>query len=575
MRGCHGWKSFGDVRQAPTSTHVREDRIDDPASREQQGDQPGYAADHATTLHGLPLAIRCIQNLSARLAIYRRNRYDRLASHTDDPHKFMTRNSQIIAVFVVFVAVATGFFVTEVPYAYMVAVVGLIALVAAGVWMRKRVKRVQIETLLVYGALPDDGRFRTPRQFFYLGLLSSCWLVVRVHGVTISDALFLVALVLVIVEQTTGHYKSKSILTSWIWIGIGLFVAGGALSTIVNSQDMLSSFGIVARVFYLIAAWLWTGGMVLRNRTQLWKALGYWVISAAVCGVWAVGQKFGHLPGGINAGRLAGLTEQVNDLGALTACAIVPALALAYKRRIWIFAVGGITAGLVLSGSIGAGLAALAALAFGLAARELARPTMVALGVGAVILILASPLIGSSAIARFSTSTNSNAKDNQDTFTSRVRTYELAWQRIRTEPFLGTGLDIPSSRVYDEKNQAYYQVHNLFLGLWYESGLLGIAGILILVGTLWKLGWHEVKMSSDRYLALALFAGFIAYIGAEMSEPSLYKRYSLVPAMLILALRRFSWPTLSPIDRELLEGQFTTDTKILDTVIAPREPLQI
>jgi O-antigen ligase len=496
-----------------------------------------------------------------------------LASQTNDPLKLMT-NSKIMAVFVVMLfAVGAGFLVTKVPYAYVVAAVGVIAIIAAGLWMRRRVKRFQLKTPPVGGDLPKDEGFRTPRQFFYLGLLSSCWLVVRIHGVTISDALFLVAFVLTVVEQTALHYKRKSVLTSGVWVGIGLFVAGGALSTLANSQDMLSSFGVVARVFYLIAAWFWTGGTVLRNRKQLWKALGFWVISAASCGAWTVGQKFGHLPGGISSGRLAGLTEQVNDLGALTACAIVPALVLAYKRRIWILAVGGVAAGLVLSGSIGAGFAALVALAFGLAARELAKPTMVALGVGAVVLILASPLIGSSAIARFSTATNSQAKYGQDTLASRVLTYEQAWQRIRTEPFLGTGLDFQSSRIYDETNQAYYQVHNLFLGLWYECGLLGIAGILILVGALWKLGWHEVKMSSDRYLALALFAGFIAYIGDEMSEPSLYKRYSLVPAMLFLALRRVSSSAAPPIEREPLKDQLNTSAEILDTVTTPREPL--
>jgi O-antigen ligase len=468
------------------------------------------------------------------------------------------------------VAIGAGFLVTELPYAYMIAGGGVIALIALGSLMRKRVERSQLELSPIDGDLPDDRRFRAPRQFFYLGLLSSCWLVVRIHGVTVSDALFIVALVLAIAEQAVGHYKSESILTSGIWIGIGLFVTGGVLSTIANSQDMLSSFGVIARVFYLIAAWFWTGGMVLRNRSQLWKALGYWVISAAICGAWAVGQKFGHLPGGINSGRFAGLTEQVNDLGALTACTLVPALALAYKRRLWILAVISVAAGLVLSGSIGAGLAALVALAFGLAARELAKPTRVALGVGAIVLILASPLIGSSAIARFSTATNSHAKYGQDTFTSRVRTYERAWRRVRTEPFLGTGLDFQSSRIYDEQNQAYYQVHNLFLGRLYDSGILGLAGILVLVGTLWKLGWREVKVSNDQYLALALFAGFIAYIGAEMSEPSLYKRYSLVPAMLILALRH-----ITSLERpESLEENPSTDTVVVDAMPTRREPIE-
>ncbi len=470
-------------------------------------------------------------------------------------------------------ALGVGFLVVDLSHTYIALALVISLLLVAGLWVRKHIPRLRIDTQPVIDDLPDDGRFRTPRKLFNIGLLSSCWLVLRIHGVTISDALFFVALILTIIEQTVHHYKKESVLTSGIWLGIGLFVAGGVLSTVANSHDMLSSLSVIARVFYLIAAWFWVGGTVLRNRRQLWKALGYWVISAAVCGIWAVGQKFGHLPGGVDSHRFAGLSDHVNDLGALSACALVPALVLAYKRWSWIFAVVGIAAGLILSGSIGAGAAALVALGFGLVSRELARPTMVALGIGTVILVLISPLIGASAITRFSTATNSQARYGQDTLASRVRTYKRAWQRIRTEPLLGTGLDTPSSQIYDEQNQIYYQVHNLFLGRWYDSGLLGIAGIFLLVGSFWRLGWREVSSSGDRYLALALFAGFIAYLGAEMSEPSLYKRYSLVPVMLILALRRISVLTDSLQVRELVADPI--DVNMVKVARSPREPLKI
>jgi hypothetical protein len=188
-----------------------------------------------------------------------------------------------------------------------------------------------------------------------------------------------------------------------------------------------------------------------------------------------------------------------------------------------------------------------------------------------VILILASPLVGSSAIARFSTATNSRAQYGQDTLASRIRTYERAWRRIRTEPFLGTGLDAQSAEIYDEQNRMYYPVHNLFLGRWYDSGLLGLAGILVLVGTLWRLGWLQVSSSVDRYLALALLAGFIAYIGDDMSEPSLYKRFSLVPALLIVALGRVSSSTVAM--REQSEHELPMDPIILDGPSIEPEPV--
>jgi O-antigen ligase len=309
------------------------------------------------------------------------------------------------------------------------------------------------------------------------------------------------------------------------------------LATIAHSHHKVSSVGVILRVFYLVAAWFWLAAICLRTRNQIWAALKFWVVSAAVCGVWALAQKYVHVPGGVDADRFAGLADHVNDLGSLTACALVPALALAYRAKKWTVAVVGIAVGLVLSGSIGAGIAALAALAVGLVSRELTKPTLVAIAVGAVALVLASPLIGTSAVTRFSTATSSFAPNNQDTLNTRLRTYKAAWHRIEQSPLLGSGLDLPSAQIYDPQSGNSFQVHNLFLGRLYDSGILGLAGILVLVTCLGVAGWRLVISSPDRYLSLALFAGFVAYVAADMSEPSLYKRYSLVPAFLIIAFR--------------------------------------
>jgi O-antigen ligase len=154
-----------------------------------------------------------------------------------------------------------------------------------------------------------------------------------------------------------------------------------------------------------------------------------------------------------------------------------------------------------------------------------------------IVLLLISPLVGHSAITRFSAATTVGSAHNQDTLFIRIDTYKAAWQRIESEPFLGTGLDMESSSIYNDQTGVSYQVHNLFLGRWYDSGILGLIGIFLLVGSIGLAGWRLILKSPDRLLAITIFAAFIAYIGADMSEPSLYKRYSLVPALIIVALR--------------------------------------
>jgi hypothetical protein len=381
----------------------------------------------------------------------------------------------------------------------------------------------------------DDGAFSTPRQLMYAGLLTSCLLKLRVHGVTLSDALFLLAFGLAVIEsiQRRDHHR---VLSDMLWTGIAIFVTGGLISTLLRSADKLSSVGIIARVFYLIAAWLWTGAKSLRTREHLWIALKLWVASAAICGYWTVGQKYGGLPGSIDAGRFAGLADHVNDLGALAACAIVPALVLTWRDRRWGWGALGVAIGLFLSASVGGGIAALVALTVGLLSPDLTRPILVALTVGIIGVLLATPVVGTTAITRFGTTTNSSARFNQGTFAIRSRTYALAWDQIKRDPFVGTGLDTPSSELFDVRTETFYQVHNLFLGAWFEGGILGLIGILVLEAALLKAAWRQVKLGHDRLLSLALLSGFVAYLIDEMSEPALYKRYSLVPALLVVAL---------------------------------------
>jgi O-antigen ligase len=437
------------------------------------------------------------------------------------------------AILAIALGIGTAYFSTTDIVVLGIAVV----LIIVGVLLSRPLSRVVSLDDQYPDRIEDDGRYRRPRQLLYAGLLTMCWLQLRVHGVTVSDALFLGALIWAFVEWAGMRARDTVTLPPGAWPGIWLFTVGAGASTVVYSTDKLSSFGVIARVFYLIAAWFWLGGISLRTPDHLWTAIKYWVASAAVCGIWALGQKYGHLPGGIESGRVAGLSDGPNDLGALCACALVPGLVLAYRDRRWILAVFGVAIGLILSGSIGAGFAALVAIAFCLTSRDLVRLATISIAISVIVLLLISPLIGHSAITRFSAATTVGSAYNQDTLFIRIDTYKAAWQRIESEPFLGTGLDMESSSIYNDQTRVSYQVHNLFLGRWYDSGILGLIGIFLLVGSIGLAGWRLILKSPDRLLAITIFAAFIAYIGADMSEPSLYKRYSLVPALIIVALR--------------------------------------
>ena len=140
----------------------------------------------------------------------------------------------------------------------------------------------------------------------------------------------------------------------------------------------------------------------------------------------------------------------------------------------------------------------------------------------------------SSPLARASVVASADAPNDQNTLFSRLRTYKAAWQRIESDPFIGRGLDRASEQVGDPVAGGVIQVHNLFLGRWYDSGILGLIGVTLIVIGIGRLGWRLVLTSPDRLFALSVFAGYIAFVVNDMSEPGLYERYSLVPALLIV-----------------------------------------
>jgi O-antigen ligase len=122
----------------------------------------------------------------------------------------------------------------------------------------------------------------------------------------------------------------------------------------------------------------------------------------------------------------------------------------------------------------------------------------------------------------------------------RIGTYRVAIARIKEDPFVGVGLDLRSvTRPFGV--EAYeYDVHNLVIGLWYKTGLMGLAGILIALLALLRSGWTAILRSSsdgESTVAVALASSFVAFVVFGMTAPVLFSRFGWIAAALILALR--------------------------------------
>jgi O-antigen ligase len=112
--------------------------------------------------------------------------------------------------------------------------------------------------------------------------------------------------------------------------------------------------------------------------------------------------------------------------------------------------------------------------------------------------------------------------------TERLKIYDIAWQRIKEKPFLGYGYnhfqyyqlsDQPLSR----KGITTQFVHNDYLQIWMETGIIGLL-LLLTIMVLFYLTLFRYIKSSGQYvtLAVALLAGMTAYFTHAMVDFVMY-----------------------------------------------------
>jgi O-antigen/teichoic acid export membrane protein/O-antigen ligase len=403
--------------------------------------------------------------------------------------------------------------------------------------------------------LPDPPDLRLPRAIYYLGLLLLALLTVRVSGqVTFSDLLFLLSMMLAAADLIILRRNVPIAIPLLLLGGMAIFTIGGLLSSL-ESYAAFKSVATVARLIFLTVFWFWLGTVVLNRREHVLTAIALWVTSAAICGAGAVAQLLAGdvIPNTHTIyGRSTGFTAQPNDLGGLCVIAFVPAVMLTVRqglsppRRLLAY-IGllVVMAGLVLSGSVGAMIAAPVAVFVWFALQPTARRSLMPFVV-IVAALLALTTFQSirgdpTPLARFQHVTEKSPGDaGAGSLESRISTYKVAAAAIERDPFLGVGLDLVSVTKPFGVVSYEYDVHNLVIGTWYKAGLFGLIGMLLALFAVLRAGWTAIldsRTASEEMMGAALLSSFVAFVVFAMSAPVLFSRYGWIPAALLLALR--------------------------------------
>jgi O-antigen ligase len=241
---------------------------------------------------------------------------------------------------------------------------------------------------------------------------------------------------------------------------------------------------------------------------------------------------------------LTGFTQNVNDLGGVTSAAFVPALMVLVslaKTPLRMLGAGVllslVAAGLLLSGSVGSIIAASVAAAvwFGAHRTRVSRLVALAAITVAAITIYTTQISEQtpSSIERITHLGSGSPDDPNLTLDDRIQTYRAAINRVEQNPIVGVGLN-------RDTTAASEWVHNIFLGTWYTTGLLGLVGMTLIFVASGRAAWWSMlsaRSVEERGLALALSGSFIAFLVFVMSEPALFIRYGWVSVALVCTLR--------------------------------------
>lgn len=139
----------------------------------------------------------------------------------------------------------------------------------------------------------------------------------------------------------------------------------------------------------------------------------------------------------------------------------------------------------------------------------------------------------------------SYSKNDLDGVTVRLIIWQHVWQLIKEKPVTGYGIpdgQLALKKSYAETGYVHgiihgHHAHNLYLGVWLESGLVGLLAVL---ATLFVPLFSAIKKGKKLYVALAAMTAFVS-----ISEPVIYLHQGIIMFMLFASLLFFEQKILN------------------------------
>jgi O-antigen ligase len=387
--------------------------------------------------------------------------------------------------------------------------------------------------------------FVRPRGFFYAGLVLACAPALSVAGSqSFADLFFGAAALLALWEMLAfgrriGWQASLNVFIS----GLVMLAIGGLVAAYASANPG-DTAKLAFRPLYAIGAMVGLAPIVLRSTEHVRKALGWWVTGVAVACLFGLLQAiFSRSLGfGVFAqARASGLTLHPDDLGSIAGITTIPAFYLyltvrgRWRRIAAMAAVSLALVGIIVSGSIGGLIALVVSGATWLAldqSRTRAFRTAVAIVAAVIVATIFVPTSVLTPTDRISKITSSNQDVRTNTAKIRANDWQYAIRRLATNPVRGVGLDNGSLTPAGDR------VQNMLLEAWFESGLIGLLGAILIFASPFAALAAARRLATSGATAsltscqIAVFAGLI-FLASE--QIVYYKRLWWIPLALLFA----------------------------------------
>lgn len=396
----------------------------------------------------------------------------------------------------------------------------------------------------------DDPRQGKVPLLVLIGVMLSAYLTWRPSFdimFTISDALFVAGFLQLVRQQALPLQSFQSLTGAWLCgfvMLIGGLLVGSLFSAdptrwLIVSSQYLFAWVVLPMILFGrgadgTAAMLKAsvGGVAIMN---LFGALVYFTYTGTFLEARSLfGLDF--LSGGR---RLGAFTSDANWNGAVLSMAVPAALYLRSTRRVGtlltLATLGVLFFGVMLTASFTAFTACLAAVViFVTVGGVVPRPRVVL--AGSVVVLALGTLLYARGVPLPETfmSRVGNAVGNADiteagTFEGRLALIEEAWRLVEQHMLIGMGAD-----QYRVISAFKAPVHNMYLLLWAEGGLISLFGWLIMMGVM--IVTALMAYARDRLASALTLATGINFLIASTASPHMYARLWAVPMLLAISV---------------------------------------